>query len=374
MSRIEELIKELCPEGVERVKLGDCCAPIRKGTLDMRNLQENGKYPVFNSGKEITGYHSDYNNDCEAITIASRGEYAGCINYVNGKFWAGVLCYPYKLKEKQKNSLKYVFYILKDLESDIRHKLVSRGGIPAINKIDIENYAIPLPPLAVQREIVSLLDSFTTLIDKMKQEVEMRKRQMEYYREEMMTPKDNWETKTLGDIGNVRMCKRILRNQTSSNGPIPFYKIGTFGGVPDAFISNDLFIEYKTKYNFPKKGDILISAAGTIGRCVEYDGAPSYFQDSNIVWIENDESIVLNVYLRQFYRIAKWKIDDGGVVKRLYNENLKATAIPLPPLPVQRRIVATLDTFEAYITKLERLIALRQKQYEYYRERLLTFA
>ena len=96
----------------------------------------------------------------------------------------------------------------------------------------------------------------------------------------------------LGDIGQVCMCKRIMKSQTSSEGDVPFYKIGTFGGKPNAFISNELYEEYKRLYSYPKKGEILISAAGTVGRTVVYNGEPAYFQDSNIVWLSNDESKV----------------------------------------------------------------------------------
>ncbi|HEL1251489.1 TPA: restriction endonuclease subunit S, partial [Streptococcus equi subsp. zooepidemicus] len=88
------------------------------------------------------------------------------------------------------------------------------------------------------------------------------------------------------------MCKRILKNQTSSKGDIPFYKIGTFGKIADSFISRELFDEYKKKYSYPKKGEILISASGTIGRTVIFDGENAYFQDSNIVWVSHNEEIV----------------------------------------------------------------------------------
>src|SRR5690606_2813434 len=109
---------------------------------------------------------------------------------------------------------------------------------------------------------------------------------------------------------------------TSDMGDIPFYKIGTFGKEPNAYISRNLFEEYKSKYNYPKIGEILISASGTIGRTVIFDGEDSYYQDSNIVWIENDESQVLNKYLFYFYQTVKWNVSDGGTIQRLYNDNL----------------------------------------------------
>ena len=116
------------------------------------------------------------------------------------------------------------------------------------------------------------------------------------------------EYKCLGDIGQVKMCKRILKSQTTTNGEIPFYKIGTFGGVANAFISEKLFQEYKEKYSYPKVGEILISAAGTIGRTVVYDGEPAYYQDSNIVWLSHDESKILNTFLRYCYELETWNV------------------------------------------------------------------
>jgi type I restriction enzyme S subunit len=192
------------------------------------------------------------------------------------------------------------------------------------------------------------------------------------------------EWRPLGKIGEVRMCKRILKEQTSSDGEIPFYKIGTFGKEPDAYIPRSLFEEYKTKYSYPKVGAILISASGTIGRTVVFDGEDAYFQDSNIVWIENDESIVLNKFLFHFYKIANWGISEGGTIQRLYNDNLRKLEIPIPypkdinrSIEEQTRIVGILDKFEALtnsITEgLPREIALRQQQYEYYRDLLLNF-
>ena len=178
--------------------------------------------------------------------------------------------------------------------------------------------------------------------------------------------------KPLGEIGKVCMCRRIFREQTSPRGDIPFYKIGTFGKEADAYISYELYEEYRRRYPFPKKGDVLISASGTIGRLVVYDGAPAYFQDSNIVWIDNDESLVLNRFLYHYYGIVRWKTDKG-TIERLYNRNLEKVLIPLPPLAVQEQIVAILDKFTALIEALETELALRTRQYAYYRNKLLRF-
>ena len=152
-----------------------------------------------------------------------------------------------------------------------------------------------------------------------------------------------WEEKKLGEIGEPLMCKRILKEQTTSNpkNGIPFYKIGTFGKKADAFIPVALFEDFKNKYSFPEKGDILISAAGTIGRLVVYDGLPAYFQDSNIVWLGNNESNVLNSFLFYCYLTLKWQTSDGGIISRLYNSDLKNIKISFPQNPQEQQKIAS---------------------------------
>lgn len=161
----------------------------------------------------------------------------------------------------------------------------------------------------------------------------------------------------LGDIGEVRMCKRILKEETNTISGIPFYKIGTFGNKADVFISLKKFKEYKEKFSYPKKGDILISAAGTIGRTVIYDGSDSYFQDSNIVWIDNDETKVLNKYLFYCYKNIHWFTSKGSTILRLYNDNIRNTEIVVPPLESQKKIAAVLSTLDDKIALNRRMNA-----------------
>ncbi|MBM2624097.1 restriction endonuclease subunit S [Helicobacter pylori] len=169
----------------------------------------------------------------------------------------------------------------------------------------------------------------------------------------------NWQRVRLGDIGKPCMCKRVMKHQTTRYGEIPFYKIGTFGNTADAFISKKLFLEYKTKYSFPKKGDILISASGTIGRAVIYDGKPAYFQDSNIVWIDNDETLVKNDFLFYAYSNIKWNTEHTTIL-RLYNDNFRNTLIPLPPLNEQSAIANILSGLDRYLYALDALILKKE--------------
>lgn len=169
----------------------------------------------------------------------------------------------------------------------------------------------------------------------------------------------NWQRVRLGDIGKPCMCKRVMKHQTTRYGEIPFYKIGTFGNTADAFISKKLFLEYKTKYSFPKKGDILISASGTIGRAVIYDGKPAYFQDSNIVWIDNDETLVKNDFLFYAYSNVKWNTEHTTIL-RLYNDNFRNILIPLPPLNEQSAIANILSALDRYLCTLDALILKKE--------------
>ena len=167
---------------------------------------------------------------------------------------------------------------------------------------------------------------------------------------------EEWKKVKFKDFGHVAMCKRIFKNQTTSEGDVPFYKIGTFGSEPDSYISQSLFEEYKKKYSFPNKGDILISAAGTIGRTVEYNGENCYYQDSNIVWLDHNNNIT-NGFLKQLYSIVKWSSLEGATIKRLYNSNILETTFYIPNINEQQAIAS-------YFTSLDRQISLQSQRLE----------
>jgi type I restriction enzyme S subunit len=170
----------------------------------------------------------------------------------------------------------------------------------------------------------------------------------------------DWDAVCLGDVSEVRMCKRILAGQTQKIGAIPFFKIGTFGGEPDAYIPQFLYEDFKAKYSFPDKGDILISAAGTLGKSVIYDGRPAYFQDSNIVWLKLNQRKLLNEYLYHYYKVIKWASSEGSTIARLYNGIIRASMIALPATLEQTAIANALSDVDALISELEKLIAKKQ--------------
>ncbi|MGJ7329433.1 restriction endonuclease subunit S [Morganella morganii] len=392
MSELSYLEKLLNGVEVEWMTLGN------EGVVEIANsgrkpvkasMRTTGKVPYYGANN-IQDYVDGYTHDGEFVLIAEDGSASldnYSIQYVTGKFWANNHVHVVRGKERLNSRFLYHYLSIVNFVP-----FLSGGGRAKLTKGKLVEIPIPIPcpgnpekSLAIQSEIVRILDAFTALTAELTAELTARKKQYNYYRDQLLSFNDGEvEWKPLGEIGEVRMCKRILKSQTTSEGDIPFYKIGTFGKKPDAYISRSLFNEFKEKYTYPKSGEILISASGTIGRTVIFDGKESYFQDSNIVWIENDEKIILNKYLFYFYQIAKWEISEGGTIQRLYNENLRKLEIPVPfprnpekSLAEQARIVRILDKFDTLSTSitegLPREIELRQKQYEYYRDLLFSF-
>lgn len=355
-------------------------------------------YPVWGNGKEVYGYSGTYKIDRDAVVISSIGANTGAVYYKEA-FFTPIIRLKVILPKDNRINARFLFHALSG--TTIKSK---SSSVPNMNANEIKAIKIPVPPLDVQNRIVNVLDNFEKICSDLNiglpAEIEARQKQYEYYRDKLLTFAETGNTIlsraeqsraliklmqyvfgyvriSLGDIGSICMCKRILKSQTNTVSGVPFYKIGTFGKEADAYISQETFNEYRSKYNFPKKGDVLISAAGTIGRTVVYDGKPAYFQDSNIVWIDNDESIVLNSYLRYCYELKPWKASEGGTIPRLYNDNIAKAVIAVPSIEEQKRVVSILDRFDAICNDLTSglpaEIEARQKQYEYYRDKLLTF-
>ena len=374
MSEISDMIQRLCPDGVEYRKLGEV-VKIMNGK-DYKSHQE-GNIPVYGTGGILTYIDTAF-DDGPTVLLPRKGS-IDKVYYVDSPFWTVDTIYWTKFSRDSLVCPKFLYYFMTTI--NLSKMNTGTGAIPSLTQTVLSRIEIPVPPLEVQRKIVEVLDNFSELTAELEAELEARKKQYEYYRDNLLNfsqiaPPNSVKWMKLGEIGDVKMCKRVMKHQTNTEYGIPFYKIGTFGKTADAFISQELFNELKNSYSYPKYGDILISASGTIGRTVVYNGEDAYYQDSNIVWIDNDESIALNSYLKIIYQVIEWKVE-GGTIKRLYNDNIKNTVIPIPPLSEQERIVSILDRFEALTTDLTSglpaEIKARQQQYEYYRDQLLTF-
>ena len=393
--------------------IGDICNVVVGGEPPADCIKGESKdsshmFPVWGNGKEAYGYSGTYKIDRDAVVISSIGANTGAV-YYRKAFFTPIIRLKVVMPKDNQLSSRFLFHVLS--ATAIKSK---SSSVPNMNANEIKAIKIPVPPLDVQNRIVNVLDNFEKICSDLNiglpAEIEARQKQYEYYRDKLLTFAETGNTILngterngterngterngtlikllryvfgyvripLGDVGSICMCKRILKSQTNTASGVPFYKIGTFGKEADAYISQETFDEYRSRYNFPKKGDVLISAAGTIGRTVVYDGKPAYFQDSNIVWIDNDESIVLNSYLRYCYELKPWKASEGGTIPRLYNDNIAKAVIAVPSIEEQKRVVPILDRFDAICNDLTgglpAEIEARQKQYEYYRDKLLTF-
>ena len=305
-----------------------------------------------------------------SILITKDGT-LGKVAYVQGLSMPATLnagVFNVQIKDANNVDEKYLFQYLKaPFLMDYVDKKATGGTIKHLNQSILVDFPVILPQRSEQTLIGAFfqqLDNLITLHQRKFEKLTNVKKSML----EKMFPQngssypeirfkgftDPWEQRKLGEIGSVSMCRRIFKEQTSETGDIPFYKIGTFGAEPDAFISRELFEEYKSKYPYPKKGDILISASGSIGRTVEFAGNNEYFQDSNIVWLSHDERLS-NSFLKCFYSVVKWAGIEGSTIKRLYNDNILNTVICMPSVPEQEHI-------GLFFENLDNLITLHQRK------------
>lgn len=193
-----------------------------------------------------------------------------------------------------------------------------------------------------------------------------------YKQAELGVIPEKWKDKKLGDVGKVCMCKRIFANQTSNTGEVPFFKIGTFGKEADAYISKGLYEDYKQRFSYPQKGDVLISAAGTLGRTIVFEGKDAYFQDSNIVWLATDKELLCNEYLYHYYKVIKWGASEGSTIARLYNGIICNTHIALPDVEEQKQIATVLSEIDELISLTEKQISKKKAIKQGAMQELLT--
>ena len=298
------------------------------------------------------------------------------------KMYLNSFCFGFRLNDMNEALPSYIGHLLRS--TSIRAAIsktafgVTRFNVNRMRFADIE---IPLPPLNIQKEIVSILDSFTSLIGKMKQEVEMRKKQMEYYREKLMAPQTNWKIKTLGEIGTFTRGNGLQKSDFRVKGfPCVHYgQIHTYYNTciykTKSFCEEDL----AKKLQKASYGDLLIATTSEdVKACCKAavwfgTGDVAYSGDSFCYSHDQDPKYMAYLFQTEMFAKQKQKAATGAKVIRVSGESMASFSFAFPPLVQQRQIASILDTFESYISKLEKMIELRQKQYEYYREKLLTF-
>lgn len=384
-NKIEKLISELCPDGVEFFEFGKLCNSLRKGTLKTGELSDKGKYPVINSGRSWYGRYDEYNNNGDSIAIAARGEYAGFINYIDEKFWAGGLCYPYSSKDKNTAITKFIFYYLKEKQEYIRETLVARGSIPAINKSDVDKIKIPVPPLPIQQEIVKILDNFTELEAELEAELGARKKQYECYRDDMLNFGDEVEFKELHEVFDIKngYTPSKANREYWTNGTVPWFRMEDIrlnGRVLSDSIQHVSINAVKRGGLLPANS-IIISTTATIGEHAII--TKPFLINQQLTAISTNKKYVnkINPKFVFYYswiigKMCKSSVSSGGFAI-INTTKFKKFKIPIPPLSEQERIVSILDKFDALVNDisigLPAELKARRQQYEYYRNKLLTF-
>jgi type I restriction enzyme S subunit len=297
--------------------------------------------------------------------IISLRSFQGGIEYSKYKG----ICSPAYIILRKKTELvdaffKYYFktpLFIKDLNKNLEG---IRDG-KMVSYKQFSDLLLPTPSPTEQQKIADCLSSLDGLIDAENQKLETLKAHKKGLMQNLFpvegekVPKlrfkefensGDWQDKKLGEIGNVLMCKRIFAEETNPNVGVPFYKIGTLGSKPDAFITRELFEEYKSKYRFPRKGEILITCSGTVGKCIIYDGEEAYFQDSNIVWIDNPTLEIVNDLLFYLLSNVNWNILNSTTITRIYNSDLLNLKIMFPKTQVeQQKIASILSSIDLHI-------------------------
>lgn len=329
---------------------------IQKGKAITKSETTPGEYKVVAGGVSYAYTNDKYNREANVITISASGANAGYVNFWEERIFASD-CITIFTEDIIKT--KYIFFYLKANQELLYSIRPQQAGQPHFYKDDLVQFPIPDIPKAIQEKIVSECSKIDV-------EFERTRMSIEEYRAKILQLLNSLKVisggviRKISELGEIKMCKRILKNQTSTNGDVPFYKIGTFGKTPDAYISQDLFDYYKSKYPYPRKGQVLLSAAGTIGRSIIYDGIDAYFQDSNIVWIDTDENVVNNTFLHYCFKyIVDWSQykTDGSVISRLYNDDLRAISLFLPPINIQIELSDKIAEIESNISQLETAMA-----------------
>jgi putative type I restriction-modification system specificity protein len=350
-----------------------------------------GEYPVINSGREPLGFINVWNTDNDPIGITSRGAGVGSVTWQEGKYFRGNLNYSVSIKDVSTLNTRFLYHLLLQMQPEI-HALCTFEGIPALNAVNLKKLQIPLPSLFVQQEIVRILDKFTQLEAELEAELDCRKRQYEYYRDKLLTSDENQvEWKKLGEV--------LLSVKTGLN-PRRFFSLNT-NDAKNYYITirelkdgkiipsdktdriNDEALKLCQKRSNLEIGDVLFSGTGTIGEMAIIKEEPSNWNIKEGVYaLKPNHSIITSGYIR--YILSSQKIKDkiisksaGGTVKSISMKELQLIQIPIPPIEEQERIAGILDKFDTLVNSisegLPREIELRRKQYEYYREKLLSF-
>ena len=356
-----------CP--VEWKELGEVCSVNKGKQLNKNLLIDDGLYPAYNGGQTYSGRTNDYNVEANTIIVSQGGASAGFVNFVETKFWANAHCY-YILPDETQVKNRFVYHFLKMNQKylmDFQHG----AGIPALKSDKLTKLLIPVPPIKIQDKIVQILDKFTNYVTELTSEFTSRKKQYSFYRDKLLLFEDDVyqvEWKTLGEVAeNLDNMRKPVAKGGRSLGIYPYYGASGIVDYVDSFIFD---------------GDYLLISEDGANLVVRK--TPIAFSISGKTWVNNHAHVLKfdNIINQKFVNYYLNYLDlspyiTGAAQPKLNQQNLNNIKIPYPSLEIQSRIVQVLDNFDMVCNNLNiglpKEIELRQKQYEYFREKLLTF-
>lgn len=398
-SKAKKLIEMIQTAPVEWKPLGgeNGIAIIKTGqAVSKQKISNNiGSYPVINSGKEPLGYIDEWNTENDPIGITTRGAGVGSITWQEGRYFRGNLNYAVTIKNRTELDVRFLYHILLEFEQEI-HALCTFTGIPALNASNLKKLLIPIPPLETQQKIVKILDKFTEL----EAELALRKRQYRYYRD-FLLDFDNqigggiadgykgrlkdvvW--KTLGEVFDLKNGYTPSKSNKEywENGSIPWSRMEDIrenSRILDNSLKHISKSAVKGGKLFPAKS-IMMSTTATIGEhaLIKVNYISNQQLTNFTIKDEFKDALDINFAFYYFFIIAEQskKLINTSSLPIISMKELKKLKIPIPPLPEQEKIAAILDKFDTLTHSisegLPHEIALRRKQYEYYREQLLAF-
>jgi len=383
MNKIEKLIAELCPEGVEWKELREV-AYIGTGSSNGNEATENGKYPLFVRSKIVKRIDT-YEFDEEAIVIPGEGGIGDIFHYINGKYALHQRAYRIHLLSDEISTKFVCYYMMSNFKKFILQKAVN-ATVSSIRKPMIEKFPIPFPPLPIQQEIVTILDKFTSLEAELEAELEARTRQYDFYRNQLLSfDNSNVEWRTLGEVGEFIRGKRFVKDDITSEGVpcIHYGELYTHYKIWTREAKSYLEPTLASRLRVAKPGDVIIVTAGEtiedIGNAVAWLGESDVvIHDACFAFSHNMNPKYVSYFLRtNLFRSQIKKHISSGKISSVHSSGLSKAKIPVPSLTEQERIVTILDKFDRLVNDISEglpaEIKARRKQYEYYREKLLTF-